>query len=284
MEPMRRPATLAAVIAGGLIAVGAYFTFARPDEVIPASNPSDASTLQAAAFAKTIAASEPSAIDLLGAPDDPLPAPLPLPAIADPIERGQAAETLARQVLAAGPDSLPALIAALQASGIAILGAGDSVDAKPAEPWQEMTMQRWEVRTSTMMVLPERTVILSSADLTEVLVAAIPELKGAPLGELIVKNVRSLAESPVTTRRFFARFIAELGRNATSHTPYDLLGTVDPQTIQLDGLQAWLIVRRLAIGMQGINSYLESHGFPGARNLGTISSIVSTLLAYARWC
>ena len=35
--------------------------------------------------------------------------------------------------------------------------------------------------------------------------------------------------------------------------------------------------------MQGVLSYLESHGFPGAKNLGSISAIVSTLLGYAQF-
>ncbi|HLG56255.1 MAG TPA: hypothetical protein VI485_13050 [Vicinamibacterales bacterium] len=183
-------------------------------------------------------------IDDLGAPDDPLPAPLPLPAI-------EAEDTLARQVLAGDSASLPALITALQSSGIGIIGPGDSEVVKPTEPWQGMTMRRWEVRTSAAMVLPERTVTFTLADLTGVLVAAVPQLKGAAVEQLIVQDIRALADSPVPTKRFFGRFIAALGRNATGHPPYDLLGTdlpgtVDPQTIRVDGLQASLIFRRLA--------------------------------------
>jgi hypothetical protein len=63
---------------------------------------------------------------------------------------------------------------------------------------------------------------------------------------LIVDDLRAIAESEAPTRRFFGRFIAALGRNATSHAPYDLLGTVDPRSIQLDGLQVSLILRRVA--------------------------------------
>ena len=107
-------------------------------------------------------------------------------------------------------------------------------------------MMPWEVRTTAAMVLPERSVTFSLTDLSGVLVAAIPELKGAPLEQLIVNDIRSLADSQQPTRRFFGQFIVALGRNANSHTPYDLLAGADPQKIRFDGLQASLIFRRLA--------------------------------------
>ena len=183
----------------------------EPSSEVPASPAADPQV-----GAASDVAVGPSALDALGAPDDPLPASLPLPAIAGPFESRQAAEILARQVLAGSPESLPALITALQASGIGIIGPGNSIDAKPAEPWQGMTMQRWEVRTSAVMVLPARTVTFTLGDLAAFLVAVIPQLKDAPIEQLIVKDLRALAESQVPTKRFFGQFIAALGRNASS--------------------------------------------------------------------
>jgi hypothetical protein len=180
-------------------------------------------------------------LDALGAPDDLLPQP-----ISDPIQGDEAADTLARQVLAGTPESLPALVGALRTSGIGILGPANSSDIKPAEPWQGMVMRRWEVRAAAAMVLPERTVVVTLPDLAAVLVEAIPQLKGAPLEQLIVKDLRALAGSQVPTKRFFGRFIAALGRNAVNHEPYDLLRDVDASAIQFDGMQASLIFRRLA--------------------------------------
>jgi hypothetical protein len=185
-------------------------------------------------------------LDDLGAPDDPLPGPLASVPAGDPGQSDQAAEDLARRILAGGPDFLPALIAALQASGIGVVGPGNVEVTKPAEPWQAMVMQRWEVRLAAATVLPERTVTLSLTDLAAFLVAVIPELKGAPIEQLIVNDLRAIAESQVPTKRFFGRFLAALGRNATSHAAYDLLATVDPQTIRLNGLQTSLILRRIA--------------------------------------
>ena len=174
----------------------------------------------------------------LGAPDDPLPA---FPAVAE-----DAVDTLAQQVLAGTRESMPALIAALQASGIGIVGPGTTADVKPAEPWQGVALQRSEVRTTAMMVLPERSVTFTLPNLTAFLIEVIPQLKGEPLDRLIVNDIRAFAESPVPTKRFFGRFIAALGRNAISHEPYDLLGDVDVNAIHLDGVQASLIFRRLA--------------------------------------
>ena len=187
----------------------------------------------------------PLTLEALGAPNDPLPAAFTI--ASDPLQSGAAADTLARQVLAGNQDSLPALMAALQASGIGVVGPENAVDAKPLEPWQGITMQRWEVRLAAAMVLPQRGVSLALPDLAAFLVAAIPELTGAPVEQLIVKDLRALADSPAPTKQFFGRFIAALGRNAVSHAPYDLSGDVNPQTIQLDGLQTSLLLRRLAI-------------------------------------
>ena len=91
--------------------------------------------------------------------------------------------------------------------------------AKPAEPWQGIVMQRWEVRLAAAMVLPGRSVTFALPDLAAFLVAAIPELKGAPVEQLLVQDLRALADSPVPTKRFFGRFIAALGRHAVSPAP-----------------------------------------------------------------
>ena len=243
-----RLALLAAGLVVALLALSRAANVFRGSDQAPLESSSEvpAPAVDPQGVASPAVAVGPSALDALGAPDDPLPSALPLQAISEPSESRQAAEILARQVLAGGSELLPALITALQASGIGVIGPGNSVDAKPAEPWQGMTMQRWEVRTSAVMVLPERTVTFTLGDVAAFLVAVIPQLQGAPIEELIVKDLRALAESQVPTKRFFGQFIAALGRNASSHVPYDLLGDVDPQTIRVDGLQASLIFRRLS--------------------------------------
>jgi hypothetical protein len=245
-RPLVRLGLVAAALAAALVGLYVFTDILRERDPAPleATLAPELPTDTPQPAAAEISVARGWSIDDLGAPDDPLPAPLPLPTI-------EAEDTLARQVLAGDSASLPALITALQTSGIGIIGPGNSEVVKPAEPWQGMTMQRWEVRTSAAMVLPERTVTFTLADLTGVLVAAAPQLKGAPVEQLMVQDIRALADSPVATKRFFGRFIAALGRNATGHPPYDLLGadlsgTAALQAIRVDGLQASLIFRRLA--------------------------------------
>ena len=171
-------------------------------------------------------------------------------------------------------------MAALQASGIGVVGPENAVDAKPLEPWQGITMQRWEVRLAAAMVLPQRGVSLALPDLAAFLVAAIPELTGAPVEQLIVKDLRALADSPAPTKQFFGRFIGALGRNAVSHAPYDLSGDVNPQTIQLDGLQTSLLLRRLAIDVLMLTGDAKGQSAEPPKKTGLVPRGRST----SGWC
>jgi hypothetical protein len=261
---MRMPAVRLALVMIVLIAVlGALRVFrAGPNDDAPAESfePVDAVQTVSLPQEPPTPVERPLTLDALGAPNDPLPAALPI--VADPLQSEAAADTLARHVLAGNQDSLPALLAALQASGIGVVGPANTVDAKPLEPWQGIAMQRWEVRLAAAMVLPQRGVSLALPDLAAFLVAAIPELNGKPVEQLIVSDLRALASAPAPTTQFFGRFIAALGRNAVSHAPYDLSGDVNPQTIQLDGLQTSLVLRRLAIDVLMLTADARSQRAP----------------------
>jgi hypothetical protein len=249
VNPLRRPSVRVTIAVAALIAALGVWRFfggssnEQPVEVTAADIATPAATQQA----QSVTTIEPLTLDALGAPDDPLPEPLQFLTTGGPAQSDSGAETLARQIVEGGQDLLPALVTALQASGIGIVGPENAVVAKPAEPWQGIVMQRWEVRLAAAMVLPQRSVTFTLPDLAAFLVAAIPELNGAPVEQLIVADLRALADSPVTTKRFLGRFIAALGRHAVSHAPYDLLGDTNPQTIQLNGLQVSLVLRRLAL-------------------------------------
>jgi hypothetical protein len=244
--PSVRFGLVVAVLIAALLA-SRYFSASSNEETAGEVLADVASPSIAIPQLQPVAALEPVTLDALGAPDDPLPAPLQLLPTGELIQSDVGAEALARQIVQGNSDLLPALVAALQASGIGIVGPENAVAAKPAEPWQGIVMQRWEVRLAAAMVLPQRSVTFTLPDLAAFLAAAIPELKGAPVERLIVQDLRALAESPVPTKRFFGRFTAALGRHAVSYPPYDLAGDVNPQTIQLNGLQVSLLLRRLAI-------------------------------------
>jgi hypothetical protein len=232
--------------------VAAYLVLSKapPQDDGPTSEAGDVQTLpvidQSPAPAREPVAEKLTSLEDLGAPDDPLPEPTPVLPTGDLAQSDPGANTLARQLLEGGPDFLTAVVTALQSSGIGTLGPDNTEVTRPAAPWQGIVMQRWEVKTTASMMLPERSVTLSLPDLAAFLVAVMPQLKGAPVETLILDDVRALAHSQVPTTRFLGQFIVALGRNATSHEPYDLLGDVSPQTIRLDGLQTSLILRRLA--------------------------------------
>jgi hypothetical protein len=246
MKVSRR--TLVVCLAVAIVLVAGFLLLPRSTDDPNGETAAETTTAAPPVEASPAAAVDDGSIGLddLGAPDDALPTPLASLPSGEPVLSDQGADDLARRILEGGPDFLPALVAALQASGIGIVGPENVEVTKPAEPWQGMVMQRWEVRLAAATVLPERSVTLSLTDLAAFLIEVLPELKGAPIEQLIVDDLRAIAGSQVPTKRFFGRFLAALGRNATSHAPYDLLGTVDPQTIRLDGLQTSLILRRLA--------------------------------------
>ena len=229
-------------------------TSASAPSPVPPSN----ATPQGGASAGGASPGSTSGIARLGQLTDPLPNPLPFPAN----ESDQAAKTLTRQVLAAGDDALPALLTALQASGIAVRGPNDQLIVRPAEPWQGLIVESWEVRTLLAMVLPERTVSMTVADLAELLRAAIPELQGAPVEQLLVADIRTLAREPASPKQFWARYIIELGRASEAGPQADLMSAPDVASIQVNGLQTSLILRRLALDFLMLGGTATTGGTP----------------------
>src|SRR6185503_5987739 len=148
-------------------------------------------------------------IGRIGLLTDPLPAPLSLPADAD------VAKTLAKRVKAGDDQSLAALMAALRASGIAVVGPSDELVMRPAEPWQGLMVRSWEVRLLLASVLPERTATMSLTQFADA-VRAVPELNSPAIEKLLVEDIRTLARATPSPKQFWARFIIELGRDTAA--------------------------------------------------------------------
>lgn len=125
-------------------------------------------------------------------------------------------------------------------------GADDSLVVKPVIPWQGMIYDAWELRLLSNMVNDKSEISFALTDLMEGLSSAIPELQGAPLAQMLIDDIRAQARGNESPKRSWALFIVELGRQAKGHERYDLLSDVDPATVQLDGIQTSLILRRLA--------------------------------------
>ena len=94
--------------------------------------------------------------------------------------------------------------------------------------------------------LPERTVSLALSDVAEIVRTPVPELKNAPVAQLLVHDLRALAHGPASPSRFWARFVIELGRSPEGR-PSPLVTQSDLAKIRLNGLQVSLILQRLSL-------------------------------------
>ncbi|HEX2271579.1 MAG TPA: hypothetical protein VHH35_18685, partial [Pyrinomonadaceae bacterium] len=164
---------------------------------------------------------------------------LPEPARLPPGTVDQQAAALAKAVSLRDESSTAALHAAILAAGFAVRDDEGGV-THTVEPGQGLTFDAWEVAAIAKMYGEGRDVEL--VYLTEGL-RSIPELKQVSLDRVLLDGIRAHAQGDHPLRRFLARFIVELGRNAGE--PYDILNSADQKTIRLDALQAALILRRL---------------------------------------
>ena len=251
----------------------------RPPGATPSPAASPTPPPPAPARRATVAAkpqAPPPGLAGLGLVTDPLPMPLPMPAGSG----DQAAGVLADRILAGGEDALPAFVAALQASGVAVRGPEDQLVVRPAEPWQGLIVDAWELRTMLAPVMPERTVTLTLSDFADTLRTTIPQLKDAPVAHLLVHDLRHLAQGPDSPRRFWARFVIALGHGLDGPP---LMTDADPSTIRVNGLQASLIMRRLSLDF-----LIRAGADPNPQAASTVSSgqwsLVEPLYAEALPC
>jgi hypothetical protein len=188
--------------------------------------------------------------------------PEPLPAI-----RGNAdtaAATLAAFIAARDSQSLPALLTAITTAGFAVRNEDGSL-LQAVTPGQGLAFDAWEVAAMAKIYRERQTVTISRlADDLRVLTG----VAHAPFERLLIDGVAAQAKGSSPHLRFTARLIAELGRRAD--VPYDLLDAPDPSSVELDAVQAALILRRLfgelaAVGQQANRAAndLESHALPG---------------------
>jgi hypothetical protein len=150
----------------------------------------------------------------------------------------EVAAALAKSVAAGDDQSMPALLAALMTAGFGIRDNEGAV-TQTVDPGQGLIFEAWEIAAMAKMYGEGRTVELSY--LTGAL-KSVPELKEAPLEQIILDGIRKQASSRHPELRFWARFITELGRH--SHEPYDLLSS--EKNIRIDAIQSALILRRVA--------------------------------------
>jgi hypothetical protein len=154
---------------------------------------------------------------------------------------------LARKIVAGGPASLPALLAAIRRAGIRgrDASAGNKVFLDAASPAQGISIQAGEV--IAVARLEARGYRLSLNDLATVVARMAPAgvvLGPAQLQKAILAGIRSGADAKSPTRRFWARLITKLGR--LQKPSYDLFGKPRVGAVQLDAVQTSLILLRLS--------------------------------------
>ena len=166
-----------------------------------------------------------------------LPSPLSNPD-GDP---DHAAAELARRVVASDDQSTAALLTAIRMSGISVRGDDGSLAIESVKQGQGIYFDAWEVAAMAKLFGEDMHVKLM--DLNNAMSASLPPFKGiAPA--MFIDGIRVAAQGKQPARRFWGRFIVELGRESAQ--PYDLLAEqLDPATVNLDAIQTLLILQRL---------------------------------------
>ena len=168
-----------------------------------------------------------------------LPAPMPQPEGSPE----QAAAELAKRVAAQDEQSTAALLTALQMSGFSVRADDGSMALESVKPGQGIVIDAWEAAALAKLFGDGMHVRL--ADFSNAFARTSPSLKDAPVDALLLDGIRAAAHGNQPAMRFWADFIAELGRH--SENPYDLLAPdVDTTKVALDAIQISLILRRLA--------------------------------------
>lgn len=167
-----------------------------------------------------------------------LPAPLPQPEGAPE----QAAAELAKRVMAEDEQSTAALLTALQLSGFSVRGEDGSLAFESVKPGQGIVIDAWEVAALAKLFGDGMQTKLM--DFSSAFARTVPPLKDAPVAALFLDGLRAAAQGSQPAMRFWADFIAELGRQSAK--PYDLLTPdLDTAKVDLDAIQVSLILRRL---------------------------------------
>ncbi|HET9449758.1 MAG TPA: hypothetical protein VFO83_02700 [Aggregicoccus sp.] len=188
----------------------------------------------------------------VGEPPAPPPAEPPLHTVPSP------PETVARvaSLKAGGAASEPALREALASAGLAVRSLADGTTlVAPASPSQGLALAEYD--PEALALLQASGTRVSLAELGAVLAQLLPGTDGAELASRLLQGLRTQASGSGPTLRSWAWLIVELGRQAP--VPYDVLGEVTPEQVQLDSVQRTLLLLRLS---GDLALHAQRHGVP----------------------
>lgn len=175
---------------------------------------------------------------------------------------------LAAKLAAGDEGSTAALYAAMLASGYGVREEGGAVRRPAGGAGQGLVIDAWQLAATAKLYGEGYGVGLDR--IGTALGAMEPGFTGAPVAELLAKDLRLAARSENDALRFWANFIVELGRQADE--PYDLLTGEGLSRARLDAVQLNLILTRLAadfhvLGKQGRRTATAERRRPRAGNV-----------------
>jgi len=153
----------------------------------------------------------------------------------------ETAAALAKQVLAGGTGSLPALLTAIDKAGFTILHDGVVVQA-PGGASQGIAFQAWEVQAMDKLIHDK--LVIPFEEASSLLAGATAETANVPFATLILDGIRTHAKGTDPAMRFWALFIVELGWQGQD--AYHLLSDPNFSNVNLDAVQMAFIFKRLA--------------------------------------
>ena len=165
--------------------------------------------------------------------------PQPLSAVSGDDDAAQ----LAKQVSANSDNSTAAFLTALEMSGIGVRGPDGGLLIRPSNSNQGFPIRDAEVAAA--MKLYGDGLTLKLQDVAEALTTASPEIKDAPVVDLVLKGIIKSMDSDKPALRFWARFLAELWKQSAK--PCDVQhDNCDAAELHVDPLQFMLIMHHLA--------------------------------------
>lgn len=166
---------------------------------------------------------------------------LPAPANFGGAANDVLAAALAREITDYEKDGLPILITTLQRAGFYIINKDRKILYQPTSG-QGMGVAFYDFEVAGMYKLSRRGIVSSIEKFATVVGKDTPDLPPSRIAELMMRDLKTAANSSNKLGRFWARLIVELGKHSSE--PFDLLNTDSPK-VPLNIIQTSLWERRL---------------------------------------
>ncbi len=166
---------------------------------------------------------------------------LPQPEIIGSNPSDKLATHLAKEISKYNENSLPMLMTMLQKAGFYIIDENQKILYKPIYG-KGMGMAFYDFEVAGMLKLSRKGIVTTVGNLSGLIGKELKKTTPKKLGELMLQDLKTAANSKDQIKRFWARLIIAFGKEFPQ--PVDLL-TSTPETAQINIIQASLLERRL---------------------------------------